>query len=63
MMNSVIVQEFVFGYGSLMCPVSRSITAPSLANKTATPVVVKNVERTWAKRVAGVMTAMGVRYW
>lgn len=56
-----VVQEFVFGYGSLICPVSRSLTAPSLAKKTATPVVVKNVERTWAKN-CWAMTAMGVRF-
>jgi hypothetical protein len=61
-MNRKIVQEFVFGYGSLICPKSRSITAPSMMLKTVTPVVVKNVERTWAKRVEGVMTAMGVRF-
>ena len=60
-MNKV-VQEFVFGYGSLICPVSRAITAPSLAQKTVTPVVVNNVERTWAKRIPGLMTAMGVRF-
>ena len=59
-MNKV-VQEFVFGYGSLICPVSRALTAPALAEKTVTPVLVKHVERTWAKRCWG-MTAMGVRF-
>ena len=39
-------QQFVFGYGSLICPHSRAITAPGLADKTATPVLVRHVERT-----------------
>jgi hypothetical protein len=60
-MNKKVIQQFVFGYGSLICPHSRAVTAPTLAHKTATPVLVKNVERTWAKLSTG-FTAMGVRF-
>ncbi|CAB9528870.1 expressed unknown protein [Seminavis robusta] len=60
-MNSI--QQFVFGYGSLICPHSRAITAPTLAERTVTPVLVRHVERTWAKAVPSVgFTAMGVRF-
>lgn len=45
-----------------MCPHSRTVTVPEHADKVATPVVVKNVERTWAKRTSRGMTAMGVRF-
>ena len=55
------IQHFIFGYGSLICPHSRAVTAPTLAQKTATPVLVKHVERTWAKVSTG-FTAMGVRF-
>lgn len=55
--------HFVFGYGSLMCPRSRAITAPDIDPSNAQPVVVQDVERVWSVRVevAG-MTAMGVRF-
>lgn len=53
---------FIAGYGSLICPHSRSITVPEQAHKVATPVLVKGVERTWAKRTTRGMTAMGVRF-
>jgi cation transport regulator ChaC len=56
------IQHFVFGYGSLICPHSRAITAPDQAHKIATPVVVHGVERTWSKRTNRGMTAMGVRF-
>ena len=56
------VQQFVFGYGSLICPFSRAITAPTLTGKTVTPVMVRHVERTWAKKIDRAMTAMGVRF-
>lgn len=56
------IKQFVFGYGSLICPHSRAITAPSVAAKDSIPVMVKNVERTWAKRSRNGMTAMGVRF-
>jgi hypothetical protein len=61
-MNKKAMQQFVFGYGSLICPHSRAVTAPTLAHKTATPVLVKHVERTWAKVSAAGFTAMGVRF-
>jgi hypothetical protein len=56
--------HFIFGYGSLICPDYRAITtAPTLENRTATPVVaVQNVERTWTKRSVKGFTAMGVRF-
>jgi cation transport regulator ChaC len=54
--------HFVFGYGSLICPESRAITAPEQSHKIATPVQVNNVERVWSKRTARGMTAMGVRF-
>ena len=54
--------HYVLGYGSLICPQSRAITAPTLANRAAIPVVVQNVERTWAKRSRRGMTVMGVRF-
>jgi hypothetical protein len=60
---SCYIQHYVFGYGSLICPHSRALTAPSMATKTATPAMVQDMERIWSKRVrtAG-MTAMGVRF-
>lgn len=42
------MKNFIFGYGSLICPQSRAITAPTLSNSTAEPVVVKHIERTWS---------------
>jgi cation transport regulator ChaC len=61
MSNSAL--HFIFAYGSLICPKSRAITAPSVAAKPATPVLVKNVERTWAKKASmSSMTAMGVQF-
>ena len=55
--------HYIFAYGSLICPKSRAVTAPTVAERTATPVVVKNVERTWAKKASmSGMTAMGVRF-
>lgn len=53
--------HFVFAYGSLICKKSRAITAPTLADKEAIPVMVQGVERVWAKRTKRGMTAMGVR--
>jgi cation transport regulator ChaC len=60
--SSALVTHFVFGYGSLICPESRAITAPEQSHKIATPVSVKHVERVWSKRTARGMTAMGVRF-
>ena len=61
-MKCLHCQHFVFGYGSLICSKSRSITAPETGDKVATPVVVKGLERAWEKRTASGMTAMGVRF-
>jgi hypothetical protein len=55
--------HLVFGYGSLICPASQAITAPSVADRGATPVTVQNVERTWAKQSLKLTaTSMGVRF-
>jgi cation transport regulator ChaC len=62
MVNSAAITHFVFGYGSLICPESRAITAPEQAHKIATPVTVHNIERVWSKRATNGMTAMGVRF-
>lgn len=44
------MKHFIFGYGSLLCPQSRSITAPGLTS-IAEPCLIKNIERTWSARV------------
>jgi Gamma-glutamyl cyclotransferase, AIG2-like len=54
--------HFIFGYGSLICPLSREITSPSLGEQEAIPVTVNNVERTWSARTKSGYTAMGVRF-
>ena len=45
------IKHFIFGYGSLICPKSRSITAPSLHEAIAEPVLVVGIERIWAAKV------------
>ena len=45
------MKHFIFGYGSLICPKSRQITAPTLQDTIAEPVVIENIERTWSARV------------
>jgi cation transport regulator ChaC len=62
MKTATTLTHFVFGYGSLICPESRAITAPEQSHKIATPVSVRNIERVWSKRTARGMTAMGVRF-
>jgi len=63
-----IIRHFIFGYGSLICPKSRTITAPSLAGIPATPAIVYSLQRTWSARIDGPkhhlegFTAMGVRF-
>mmetsp|Transcript_27072 Transcript_27072/g.43992 ORF Transcript_27072/g.43992 Transcript_27072/m.43992 type:complete len:333 (-) Transcript_27072:112-1110(-) len=47
----MIMKHFVFGYGSLICPQSRVITAPTLEDAIAEPVVIEKIERTWSARV------------
>lgn len=54
--------NYVFGYGSLICPESRSITNPNLINKEPLPVVIQDVERVWSARTSSGYTAMGVRF-
>jgi hypothetical protein len=44
------MKHFIFGYGSLICPQSRAITAPTLSS-FAEPVIIHNLERTWSARV------------
>ena len=66
--TGTIIRHFIFGYGSLICPKSRSITAPTLAGVPATPAIVYNLQRTWSARIDGPkhhlegFTAMGVRF-
>ena len=45
------IRHFIFGYGSLICAKSRSITAPTLHNKPAQPVAVQHLQRSWTARV------------
>ncbi|KAL7473414.1 hypothetical protein ACHAXS_013868 [Conticribra weissflogii] len=45
------MKHFVFGYGSLICSQSRAVTAPTLKDAVAEPVVIRNIERTWSARV------------
>lgn len=40
--------NYIFGYGSLICPSSRAITAPSLVGRSAVPVRVNGLERIWS---------------
>ena len=56
------LQNFVFGYGSLICSHSRAITSPEQSSKVAMPVIVRGLERVWSKRTNRGMTAMGVRF-
>lgn len=53
--------HFVFGYGSLICSHSRSVTMKEATN-TAIPVVVQGLARVWAKRSKRGMTSMGVQW-
>jgi len=61
-MKTLKQRHFIFGYGSLICPLSRMITSPSLANHQALPVILNNVKRTWSARTKTGYTAMGVRF-
>jgi len=51
--------SYVFGYGSLLCPKSRVVTAPTMAGRKATPVKIKHLQRQWSMPVGG-WTAMGI---
>jgi hypothetical protein len=46
------MRHFIFGYGSLICPLSRAVTAPSLKDAIAEPAVISHIERTWSARVS-----------
>ena len=60
---------WIFGYGSLICPLSRAITAPALVNCDALPALISAMERTWSARIRRPYpkhgldgwTAMGIR--
>ena len=55
------IRNFIFGYGSLICPDSRARTAPALGIQTGLPVLIRNYERIWSARVSlSGFTAMGV---
>ena len=50
-LNIMSNRHFIFGYGSLICPKSRAITAPTLTNRLAQPISVQNLKRSWSARV------------
>lgn len=53
--------DYVFGYGSLICPKSRLKTVKR--NKTGIPVVVQGLARVWSKRsTVKKITCMGVQF-
>ena len=70
MSTTTTTSHYIFGYGSLICKHSRSLTttAPSTigttttrsTNDLATPVLVRGLERVWSVR-APTFCAMGVR--
>ncbi|KAL7557191.1 hypothetical protein ACA910_001197 [Epithemia clementina (nom. ined.)] len=54
---------YMFGYGSIICSNSRSMTCPELSDRSAIPVLIHGIERTWNKRASTMgMTAMGIRF-
>mmetsp|Transcript_99621 Transcript_99621/g.286163 ORF Transcript_99621/g.286163 Transcript_99621/m.286163 type:complete len:273 (-) Transcript_99621:294-1112(-) len=52
--------HYIFGYGSLICPLSRAVTAPTLAQRSVIPVRVQGLERIWSLPFRG-LTFMGIR--
>ena len=52
--------HYIFGYGSLICPHSRALTAPTLAQRAVIPVRVQGLERIWSLPFRG-LTFMGIR--
>eukprot|EP00521_Asterionellopsis_glacialis_P018446 CAMPEP_0195293222 /NCGR_PEP_ID=MMETSP0707-20130614/12005_1 /TAXON_ID=33640 /ORGANISM="Asterionellopsis glacialis, Strain CCMP134" /LENGTH=251 /DNA_ID=CAMNT_0040353887 /DNA_START=130 /DNA_END=883 /DNA_ORIENTATION=+ len=54
-------RHFIFGYGSLLCPQSRAITAPTVAGQPSHPVTVHHLERTWTAR-SGTGTYVAVSF-
>jgi hypothetical protein len=62
MLSPSITQHYVFGYGSLICAQSRAISVPTLATRSALPVRINNLVRTWNKRsVESGTTFLGVQ--
>jgi hypothetical protein len=53
-------QNFVFGYGSLICRHSRATTVASGSAVTTTPVIVSGLQVMWSCRAPYGMTALGV---
>mmetsp|Transcript_13 Transcript_13/g.26 ORF Transcript_13/g.26 Transcript_13/m.26 type:complete len:299 (-) Transcript_13:270-1166(-) len=54
-------RHFIFGYGSLICPQSRAITAPTVAKRPAHPATVHHLERGWIAR-GGKCTFVAVQF-
>lgn len=52
--------HYILGYGSLICPTSRAVTASTLAGRKSHPVRVHGLERIWSLPYGG-LTFMGVR--
>lgn len=57
-------RNFIFGYGSLICDQSRSLSNPTLgdSNKAALPVTIHHVQRIWSARTKNGWTAVGVHF-
>jgi hypothetical protein len=55
--------HYIFGYGSLLCPISRAVTVPAMKHRVATPVKVQHLQRMWSFPVVECgMTFMGVKH-
>ena len=54
-------RNYIFGYGSLMCPESRRVTNANLVQTSiATSVLIQDWERNWCARTTTGYTAVGV---
>jgi cation transport regulator ChaC len=60
--DSDTTKNYIFGYGSLMCPESRQITNANLMNKYTVPVLIRDLQRQWCARTTTGYTAMGVQF-
>jgi hypothetical protein len=60
--DSGTTKNYIFGYGSLMCPESRQITNANLMNKYTVPVLIRDLQRQWCARTTTGYTAMGVQF-
>jgi hypothetical protein len=56
------IKHYIFGYGSLMCPLSRQVTNANLMNKFTIPILIQELERAWCARTTTGYTAMGVQF-